>query len=133
MKIGLDLDDTLANIPEFFKIVCAALFAAGHEIHIFAYRDENRRAETEQELSEQKVPFTELHLPAEEDEMAPWKARVAGRLELDLMIDDSPEVLAHTPRKVKRLWLCDPEIFDLGACIRALKSPAAKAELKKGP
>src|SRR5688500_3242038 len=126
MKIGMDLDDTISQLPEFFQVVTAALVSAGHEIHILAYRDENRRAETEQDLRTQKISFTELHLPNEEDDMAPWKALVATRLELDLVIDDSPEVLAHMPKTVKRLWLCDSAIFDLGACIRALKSPAAK-------
>jgi hypothetical protein len=133
MKIGLDLDDTISRLPDLFSILCTAMVSAGHEVHILAYRDANRRAETEQELRNQKVNFTEIHLPSEDDDLVPWKTTVATRLELDLMIDDSPEVLSHLPKTIKRMWLCDPEIFDLGACIRALKSPAAKAELKNRP
>ena len=40
------------------------------------------------------------------------------------MIDDSPEVLERMPDGVRRSWLCDPEIFDLGKCIRALGGTA---------
>ena len=42
-------------------------------------------------------------------------------LRLDLMVEDSPEVLAEMPPDTQRLWLCNPAVFDLQVCVRALK------------
>jgi hypothetical protein len=51
-----------------------------------------------------------------------WKSQMAAQLDLDLMIDDAPEVLNAMPTKTKRLWLCDPAIFNLESCISAMKA-----------
>ena len=34
MKIGIDLDETISDGPEFSAILSAALVAAGHEVHV---------------------------------------------------------------------------------------------------
>lgn len=120
MNIGIDLDDTITDMPEFFTVICAAFLSAGHEVHIITYRDDNKEAKSD--LDEHDIKYTALHLPPENVKNAEtWKAQVAKELNLDLMIDDSPEVLAALPKTCKRMWLCDREVFDLGACIRAMK------------
>ena len=121
-KIGIDLDYTITEMPWFFAPLTAALKLAGHEIHIVTYRDREDRAETEAELQELKIQYDQLHLPEDDALPAAWKADVCTRLGLDLMIDDAPEVLAALPAGIKRLWVCDPEVFDLDVCIKAMQT-----------
>ena len=54
--------------------------------------------------------------------MGEWKGNLALELKLDLMIDDSPEVLSEMPANTKRLWLCDSSLFNLNTCIKAMRN-----------
>ena len=120
MNIGIDLDDTISSSPEFFAVLSAAFLAAGHAVHVVTYREPGTESLVAQELRAHGVPFTALHLPDPGERPPTFKARVAASLGLDWMIDDSPEVLARMPAGTRRLWLCDPEVFDLDVCVRAL-------------
>lgn len=120
MRIGLDLDDTITALPEWFSVVTKALVAAGHEVHVITYRSPGTEAEVQVELAELGIEYTGLHLPTAGELPPAWKSRVAGELELDLMIEDSPEVLVRMPKGTARMWLCDPEVFDLARCIEVL-------------
>jgi len=124
MRIGIDLDDTITELPWLFEILTRGLKEAGHEIHIITYRDEGSSQEVAKELTAYKITYDKIHLPAANRLPAEWKAEVAKALQLDLMFDDSPEVLAGMPATTKRVWLCDPEIFDLRVCIAAMKAHA---------
>ena len=125
MKVGLDVDFTITDAPWLYKAMARALLEEGHEVHIITYRDWEKRREVERELTEYGVRYTGLHLPKNDDDLPPaWKASVAREVGLDLMIDDSPEVLAAMPRAVKRLWVCDPTVFDLGRVVHALRREA---------
>lgn len=121
MRIGIDLDDTISALPQWFSLLCDAFVAAGHEVHVLTFRSPGTEAEVRVELQELGIRYTALHLPSAGVHPPEWKAAVAQRLELDLMIEDSPEVLARMPASTARLWLCDPEVFDLDVCIRALR------------
>lgn len=121
-KIGIDLDYTITEMPWFFAPLTAALKQAGNEVHIITYRDREDRGEAESELRELQIQYDQLHLPEDDALPAAWKAAVCARLGLDLMIDDAPEVLAALPPATKRLWICDPEVFDLGVCIKAMQA-----------
>jgi len=119
MIIGLDLDDTITELPEFFGIVVGALLDSGHEVHVITFREPGTEEGVRAELAELGIRYTDVHLPTGRCKAPEWKAGVAKELELDLMIDDSPEVLSEMPESVRRLWLCDPEIFNLNTCVRA--------------
>jgi hypothetical protein len=119
MKVGLDLDFTITEIPEFFSILSEALIKKKHEVHIITYRDEV--LETTQLLRDLGISYTKLWLPGETDDMSQWKARIASDIGLDVMIDDAPEILNKMPNTVKRMWMCDPDIFNLGTCIKAMR------------
>jgi hypothetical protein len=120
MKIGLDLDDTVTELPVLFALLAQTLLAAGHEVHVITYREIGSEARAAQDLEDHGVRYTALHLPKRLESAPRFKARIAASLGLDLMIDDSPEVLAAMPPGVRRLWLCDPNFFDLGRCVQAL-------------
>jgi hypothetical protein len=119
MKIGIDLDDTITAMPEFFAIITKALIQK-HQIYIITYRD--GREATIIDLNDYNISYTELIMPNDNDETPQaFKSRVATELGIDLMIDDSPENLSEMPPGVKRMWMCDDDVFDLKKCIRALK------------
>ena len=122
MKIGIDLDETITDVPLFFSLITDCLLKADHEVHILTYRDDTDRESTLKELKKLNIKFTQLHLAPENTTAPAWKASLAKELQLDIVIDDSPEVLAALPVTVKRMWLADPEIFDMQACVRALQN-----------
>lgn len=123
MKIGLDLDFTISELPQFFAILSKALIAEGHEVHIITYREKFDTGNTIIELNDYGIAYTQLHIPDHNNTltMEAWKAEIA-KIGLDLMIDDSPEVLHAMPPNVKRLWMCDPQVFNLKTCIMAMRA-----------
>lgn len=121
MKIGLDLDFTITELPEFFSILSTALMKAGHEVFIITYRDEELKPVTISQLTKMHIRYTKLFMPEGDVDMAKWKGKLAEDLDLDIMIDDSPEVLDAMPPKTRRMWLCDPNVFSLRTCLEALK------------
>ncbi len=103
MKIGLDLDETITEFPAFFALLAGALIDAGHQVHVITYRSpepDGDNPATREELDGLGIRYTELHLPDGISDAPQWKARVASAVGLDLMIDDSPEVLAAMPAGV---------------------------------
>jgi hypothetical protein len=127
MMIGIDLDHTISAIPEFFSVMTSALVTAGHEVHVITYREVGTEEDVREELRDFGIHYTALHLPPVPG-LAPsaWKCALAKELGIEVMIEDSPEVLSRMPPKVQRLWLCDPEVFDLDVCIRALREEIHK-------
>ena len=125
MRIGIDLDETISALPEWFSLLTKAVVTSGHEIAIVAYREAGTEPAIIAELEGHGVSFTGLHVPAESVDPPTWKSHLAEKLKLDLMIEDSPEVLARMPARTARLWLCDPEVFDLDVCVQAMKNAPA--------
>jgi len=121
MIIGIDLDETISDLPEFFSVITAALVSAGHEVHVITYREIGTEASVKTELAEFGIHYTDLHLPSDFRTAPEWKSELAEKLGVEIMFEDSPEVLARMPGSVKRVWICDPEIFDLDRCVDALR------------
>lgn len=121
MRIGIDVDHTITELPTLFQILSKALLQEKHQVHIITYRDEQDRKQTEEELTDYGIAYTALHMPPPDAHQAKWKAEMAGKLELDVLFDDSPEVLAALPQTCKRIWICDT-IFNLDVCIAALRN-----------
>ena len=119
MRVGIDMDFTITALPELFKLLTKALIVSGHEVHIVTYRDEGKH--TEEELTNFGISFTKIHLPPAGASPEKWKADVAREIGLDIMFDDSPEVLAALPESCKRIWVCD-QIFNLDVCVSALRN-----------
>jgi hypothetical protein len=117
MNIGLDIDGTISENPQFFALLSAVLKTAGHKVYIISYRDPSPKsvAETKQELKSWKISYDALHLPNDDFGMGmgmgEWKRDVAERLNLDIMIDDALEVLAAMPKKVLRMWVVPEDVL----------------------
>jgi predicted ATP-dependent endonuclease of OLD family len=121
MNIGIDLDGTITEMPQLFAVLTNALIATGNKVHIITYRDDTKE-EIAKELEDFGVSFTEIWLPNKDVNPVAWKRELAKVLDLDMMFEDSPEVLDGMPEKVKRIWICNQEIFNLKICIAALKA-----------
>lgn len=117
MIVGLDLDNTISDMPWLFSILSKGLMAEGHEVHVITFRDDDdeKRAETEEELKESGISYTALHLAPNNISAEDWKAAMATALKLDVMFEDSPENLHAMPEDVKTVWLCDRSLFNLAA------------------
>lgn len=46
MNVGLDIDGTITENPQFFALLSRVLRAAGHKVHIVSYRDPKSVEET---------------------------------------------------------------------------------------
>jgi len=125
MRVGIDLDETISALPEFFSILTRALLASGSEVHVITFREPGTEDAVAEELVGHGIEFTHLHVPTKLVSPPVWKSQLATELALDLMIEDSPEVLAKMPRGTARLWLNDPEVFDLDVCVRAMTNAPA--------
>lgn len=124
MKVGLDIDGTIDEKPDFFRLMTKVLIESGHEVHILTYRDD--RLEAIADLEKHQISYTALYLPNEGDKHHTWKGVLAGEIGLDMMIDDSPEVLANMPKNVLPLWVCNPEVFDLNKAIEGMRTTPVK-------
>jgi acid phosphatase class B len=63
MQIGIDIDDTITAIPEFFRELTASFVKKGHEVHIITSRTETEEArkETEKELKGLGIVYAYLY------------------------------------------------------------------------
>ena len=112
MNYGLDIDGTITEMPELFALLTRVLRAAGHKVHIVTYRDPASAEETKNELKTHKVVYDKLHLPDDKGiGMGNWKHDVAEQEKLDIMIDDSLEVLAAMPNRVLRFWVVPEDVL----------------------
>ncbi|OGS20959.1 MAG: hypothetical protein A2252_04515 [Elusimicrobia bacterium RIFOXYA2_FULL_39_19] len=110
MNIGIDIDDTITAMPEFFKVLTEAFARKGHQVHIVTSRtetEESRRI-TEAELSELGIKYNHLHfIPSQTvaERVCPhreldwynkylWQ-KVAYCLQNDILVyfDDDPKVV----------------------------------------
>lgn len=128
MRIGIGLDETISALPQWFSILTRAFLASGNEVHVITCREPGTNDEVAEELAQLGVTYTQLHVPIQSVSAPTWKSHLATELGLDMMIDDSPEVLAKMPHGTARLWLSDPEVFDLDVCVKAMsKAPAPQS------
>ncbi len=127
IRIGIGLDETITALPAWCSVMTRAVLRAGGEVHVITYREGGTEDEVQAELAGLAIDYTTLHLPPSGVDAPTWKAGLAQQLDLGLMIEDSPEVLARMPARTGRMWLCDPAIFDLDVCVRAMSTaPAPK-------
>jgi DNA-directed RNA polymerase subunit H (RpoH/RPB5) len=139
--IGIDLDGTIDEMPWFFQALIRGILSNDNEcfggkstqVHIITWRDasEEETIEDLRKLGLRKGrDYDVLHLPkiSDNDPVA-WKREIVVRENITLMIEDSPENLAALPENVQRLWLCNPEIYDLNVCIDAMHDDAKKKKL----
>lgn len=122
MKVGIDLDNTITELPWFFKVLMKALQAEGHQVHVITFRED--RSKAFEDLAEHGILcFNHLHTPDKEDkDPDTWKAKVATEVGLDLLIDDSPENLSAMPKSVATMWFVNREVFNLDDCLFGMRA-----------
>jgi hypothetical protein len=115
MNVGMDIGGTISEMPELMAILAEGLRARGHKVYILSLENTLATVETEQYLKDHGIAHDGLFLlPGGTIDAWEWKPRMAAVLHLDVMIDDSPELLARMPDGVKRIGICHPETWDLG-------------------
>jgi len=120
MNVGIDIDGTITELPEFFALLTRALREAGGRVYVISFRDEADLADSRAEVEGYGISFDDIFHPRDREDIPQFKARMARELELDVFFDDMPEAFTQMPRGVKRFWLCDPEVYNLGQMIDAL-------------
>lgn len=114
MRIGIDIDDTITRIPDFFAFLSRVLLEAKHEVHIITYRSPDSRKRTEKQLLEFGISYTKLHIWPGTMDGHEWKGKIATELMLDIMFENDPRNLVHMPDRIQKFLLCNPQEVDLG-------------------
>lgn len=103
MRIGLDLDGTIAAAPDFYCFLARAWREAGGEVHVVTSRDEAADADlTREYLSDIGLEYDVL--------VFTWdKAGYAERVGLRALVDDLDPFLRSLPENVLGLRACAPQ------------------------
>jgi uncharacterized HAD superfamily protein len=104
MNLGIDIDGTIDECPEFFRHL-SHCWTAG-QVYIVTHRLTDTRAK--QQLSDWGIRFDAIHLAASSED----KARVVKELDISLMFDDSDDVISALPPSVKVLKMRHADNFD---------------------
>lgn len=90
MKIGIDFYDTITVSPKIYKKLAETIIAGGGEIHIITAVKSENEERVRADVKQSNLPHTELHVVAFTDyeDVPLLKAKVAGKLGLDMLIDD---------------------------------------------
>lgn len=103
MIIGIDIEGTITTAPDFFAWLTAALLRDGHKVFIITMRTHHE--DTALELEQLGIRCTELITPDESVFERPdadrWKGEVCSHLGIEVMFDDSMDILRHLPRFTK--------------------------------
>ena len=122
MNIALDLDDTISRCPPFFSILSKAFIASGHKVYVITHRED--RAFAAEDLAAYGISYDELILPTVEEfqrntsgewrtSIGAWKAEMCRRLEVDVCIDDMPDVVNALDERILALMVVDRSLGDV--------------------
>lgn len=121
----MDIDDTITRHPVFFAFLSNALIAAGHEVLILTFRID--RAGADADLRTWGVVYSELITPSPDpdswDGTDEWKAQVCRERGVQVLFEDSPEVLRHVDQSVLGLMAVDMGRYDLNRLCGAPPHP----------
>jgi uncharacterized HAD superfamily protein len=103
LKLGLDLDGVITEIPEFFS---AWTHSWPGEVVIITYRKDRQKAV--QDLADRNIRYDELVLV----DRFEAKAEVIASLGVAFYIDDQPEMLKTIPANVNVMLFRNEGNFD---------------------
>ncbi len=111
MIVGLDIDGTITRHPEFFAFLSRALKRAGHKVVVITFREDRQNAASD--LAQWGVAYSKLvtwsHQENDCAAMDQWKGKVCGALNVELLFDDDPQVIANLSANVVGLMVGNPE------------------------
>lgn len=93
MKIGIDIDGVITDLPEFFAKLSHLW---DDEIIIITYRDLKHREKTIEELKSLNIKYSDLIFVSSFEE----KSEVIVKFGISLYFDDQPEFLKSVPDNV---------------------------------
>jgi uncharacterized HAD superfamily protein len=90
MKIGLDIDGTITDKPEFFALLTQN---PNFEVHIITGRDKDWNLATIADLAKWGIRYDQIHYADN------WldKGRICAEQGLEIMFDDMDEYIKHIP------------------------------------
>lgn len=104
MTIGIDVEGTISVASDFFAWLTGALARDGHRVFVITMRTD--RETTACELEQMGIRYVELLMPDPDVFGRPdperWKGEVCAHLGIDVMFDDSADILEHMPRFTAR-------------------------------
>jgi uncharacterized HAD superfamily protein len=109
MKIGIDLDNTITECPDFFSLMTNA-FSPFAEIFIITNREKSAKSlqEIELELEKMNVFYQKIIITSE-------KADFIIKNKIDIFFDDTDEYFLELPEKVKVFKIREAGNFDFEA------------------
>ena len=115
LVVALDIDETITRHPSFFAFLSHALTAAGHRVLVITFRID--RAAAEADLRSWGIAYDDLFTPSvdpdSDDGTDEWKGRLCEEHRVDVLFDDSPEVLRFVGPGVLSLMVVDQARYDL--------------------
>lgn len=89
IKVGLDLDGTITDFPDFFA---ALSHSDKFEVHVITGRAEEHRDETIAELRGYGIKYLQIHFV---DAVWDKKGEICEKLGIQIMFDDMDEFINH--------------------------------------
>ena len=93
MKIAVDLDGTISEYPEFFKIFTKAMSEAGCKIYVLTDRSPGTEQEVAEELRGYGITYDVIKITG-------WKSRYILKDGIEVLFDDVDEYFRGLPEEV---------------------------------
>jgi len=92
-KIGIDLDGTISEYPEFFKLFTKAMAEAGHKIYVITHRMPGTEDKAAEELESYGITYHVIKITYE-------KAKFIMKEGISVLFDDREEFFVDLPEEV---------------------------------
>ena len=120
MIVGIDIDDTITAHPEFFSFLSHALIDGGHQVIIITFREDQSR--TAKLLDELNIAYSRLITASLEAHMEhgvdEWKGWVCKQHNVEILFEDSAEVLRYIDPATMSFMAVDHKRHDLNALVK---------------
>jgi hypothetical protein len=107
MKIAVDLDGTISEYPEFFRLFCKVMREAGCRIYIVTDRPEGTEDVVAEQLEEYGVTYDVIKITGE-------KSRYILEEGIEVLFDDVDEYFRDLPGEVAVFKIRQKYNFDFG-------------------
>lgn len=128
LNVGFDFDGTLTMNPDFFSWLAKKIRDKGGKCYLVTGRPESEKEKVKAVLSKAELEFDgEHYFPAEytlegyfadakqwDDRIAAWKADVAKKIGLEVMIDDMKSNVDYMEKNVPGITMVVPVAVDAG-------------------
>jgi len=105
MKIGIDLDNTITEFPDFFRVFCRAMRNTGCEVTVITNREPGTESEVAHELKSHGIEYDRINITDN-------KPKYIMEQGITVFIDDTDEYMIDLPESVFCLKPREPGNFD---------------------